>query len=250
VPSFRIPYLSVARIHGEDAGAFLQSQLSADVLALEPGDNTFACYCTPKGQVLGLLLIERLDNGFLAAARAELMPGIARRLGMYVLRSKVQIEMEPSLSVIGEQGVEYAFSERADEMPDPEAWRASELHAGIAWLESGTAERFIPQMLGFDQIGAVSFSKGCYPGQEIVARARYLGKVKRKPLIVEIDGTPDIENGEKVRLRRNSEWTDAVVVDHARDGGQTTLFTVARAEEGSMADEAEIDGQVYRCATT
>ncbi len=54
----------------------------------------------------------------------------------------------------------------------------------MTWLGAETSEKFIPQMLGYEQIGAVSFSKGCYPGQEIVARARYLGKVKRKPVIV------------------------------------------------------------------
>ena len=248
--SYRIPYLSVARIHGADAGAFLQSQLSADVLALEQGRNGFACYCSPKGQVLGLLLVARHGDDFLLAARTELLPGITRRLGMYVLRSKVTIDVETPLLVTGSPGPEYGFSDTAAEMTDAEAWRAGELRTGIAWLESGTAEKFIPQMLGLDGIGAVSFSKGCYPGQEIVARARYLGKVKRKPVILELEGSPEVGNGSKARLLRGSEWTHASIVDHARDGKYTVLFAISRADEESAVKEVEIGGRAYRCATT
>ena len=248
--SKRIPYLSVARFHGADAGDFLQSQLSADVLALEPGANGFACYCTPKGQVLGLLLVGRQDDDFLVAARTELLPGITRRLGMYVLRSKVNIDVETPCVVTGSAGPDYGFAEAAAEMPDVEAWRAAELRTGVAWLENGTAEKFIPQMLGFDGIGAISFSKGCYPGQEIVARARYLGKVKRKPVIFEIDGSAEFDNGGKVRLQRDSEWSDGIIVDHARDGKRTVVFAVARVDEESPVTEVEFDGKTYRCATT
>lgn len=247
---YRIPYLSVARFHGPDAGPFLQSQLSADVLALKPGENCFACYCTPKGQVLGLLLLGRQGDDYLTAAREELLPGIMRRLGMYVLRSKVEIETETPDCVSCSTGPEYAFAASATDLPDPDAWRAGELRAGIAWLETGTAEKYIPQMLGFDNIGAVSFSKGCYPGQEIVARARYLGKVKRKPAIIEFDGSPEIGNGGKARLLRGSQWTEAVIVDHARDGNRTVLFTVARADEETTVSEVEVGGRSYRCATT
>ena len=80
-------------------------------------------------------------------------------------------------------------------MNNAEAWRAGELLSGIVWLNSKSSDSYIPQMLGFENIGAVSFRKGCYPGQEIVARARYLGKVKRKPLVATIEGTPALDIG-------------------------------------------------------
>ncbi|MDR2113364.1 MAG: folate-binding protein [Candidatus Accumulibacter sp.] len=59
------------------------------------------------------------------------------------------------------------------------AWQWLDIAAGIPWIAEATREAFVPQMAGFDRIGGVSFHKGCYPGQEIVARARYLGKIKR-----------------------------------------------------------------------
>lgn len=59
------------------------------------------------------------------------------------------------------------------------AWQWLDVAAGIPWIVGATREEFVPQMANFDKIGGVSFHKGCYPGQEVVARAQYLGRVKR-----------------------------------------------------------------------
>ncbi|HRD88036.1 MAG: folate-binding protein YgfZ [Candidatus Accumulibacter sp.] len=59
------------------------------------------------------------------------------------------------------------------------AWQWLDIQAGVPLINEQTREEFVPQMAGLDQLGAVSFRKGCYPGQEIVARTQYLGKVKR-----------------------------------------------------------------------
>ncbi|MDR1274809.1 MAG: folate-binding protein YgfZ [Candidatus Accumulibacter sp.] len=59
------------------------------------------------------------------------------------------------------------------------AWRWLDIRAGIPWITQATEEKFVPQMLGFEKIGGVSFTKGCYPGQEVVARSQYLGRLKR-----------------------------------------------------------------------
>lgn len=244
-------YLAVARFSGDDAGDFLQSQLSADILALDQGESSLACYCTPKGQVLGLLLVGRRQDSYLLAANAVLLPGILRRLRMYVMRSKVLIEEADDLCVKGRPGPLYDFAENGDSTGNTPDWRAEELKNGVTWLNEGSSEKFIPQMLGFDQIGAVSFQKGCYPGQEIVARARYLGKVKRKPLLVEISGKPGVEPGEKVQVRRGDTWSNAVVVDLApSDDGNLVIFTVASAEPELPVEELSYGQQTYLCATT
>lgn len=248
--SYQIPYLSVARFTGDDAGDFLQSQLSADILALEPGENTLACYCTPKGQVLGLLLLERHQGAYLAAGHGSLLPGILQRLGMFVMRSEVRIEDAPEMHVQGFSGPEFAITANGGGLTEEVAWKAGELRAGITWLNVNSTEKFIPQMLGFEEIGAVSFKKGCYPGQEIVARARYLGKVKRKPAIIEVQGSPGVVDGSKIRIRRGDDWMDAIVIDHAPDGDSCVIFSVARTEPELPVDEAEIEGQSYLCATT
>ena len=248
----QIPYLSVARFSGDESASFLQSQLTADVGALADGAATFGCYCTPKGKVLGLLRIERSGDDFLVAGEARLLPGILQRLRMFVFRTRVEFALDEHLAVFGEPGPEYvvAPANRAAGEPAPD-WKATELRAGITWLGPGSSEKFIPQMLGFDGLGAVSFSKGCYPGQEIVARARYLGSVKRKPLVIEVAHAVAPAPGEKLRVQRGAEWADAVVVDSApAAAGGTIVFTVARAEPDEPARAVEVNGDTYRCATT
>lgn len=246
-----IPYLAVARVHGDDAGDFLQSQLSADIAALEPGDKTPACYCTPKGKVLGLLLVGRDEQGFLLAGNSELLPGILKRLQMFVMRSKVTFSETKAAAVTSDSGPAFGCSGEGGAMADAEAWRAGELLEGMVWLNAESTDSYIPQMLGFENIGAVSFQKGCYPGQEIVARARYLGKVKRRPLVVTVEGSPPPATGTKVRVRRGDQWSDAVVVDSARlDEQRVVVFTVAPGEPETAAEEIEIEGKNYRCATT
>ncbi|MFI4938945.1 MAG: YgfZ/GcvT domain-containing protein [Burkholderiales bacterium] len=78
----------------------------------------------------------------------------------------------------------------------PSAWRLSEVHAGIPGITLATQEQFVPQMINFELIGGVNFKKGCYPGQEIVARSQYRGKLKRRMLLATVAGAaarPGIE---------------------------------------------------------
>ena len=96
--------LSFARFEGPDASSFLQTQLSADIAALEPGDATYACYCSPRGQVFGLLLVCREDACFNVVAASHLLPGILKRLKMYVMRAKVEISEPPAMQVCGVTG--------------------------------------------------------------------------------------------------------------------------------------------------
>ncbi|MEJ2520766.1 MAG: permease, partial [Desulfuromonadales bacterium] len=99
-----------------------------------------------------------------------------------------------------------------------------------------TAAVLGPEMGVARAVGAVSFSKGCYPGQEIVARARYLGSVKRKPLVLETEGAIQPAPGDKMRLQRGEEWYDAVAVDSAPGRAErTVVFTVTRAEPDAPA---------------
>jgi folate-binding protein YgfZ len=72
--------------------------------------------------------------------------------------------------------------------PDsPGAWRYLDILSGIPWLSAETSEEFIPQMLNLDKLGGISFNKGCYTGQEVVARTHYLGKAKRALFLAESD---------------------------------------------------------------
>ncbi|WP_232251262.1 CAF17-like 4Fe-4S cluster assembly/insertion protein YgfZ [Janthinobacterium sp. 1_2014MBL_MicDiv] len=77
-----------------------------------------------------------------------------------------------------------------------DAWQLAEIHAGIPQITAATQEQFVPQMVNFELLGGVNFKKGCYPGQEIVARSQYLGKLKRRTTLVSIAGASVAAGGE------------------------------------------------------
>jgi len=70
-----------------------------------------------------------------------------------------------------------------------QAWRLAEIHAGVPQIDAATQEQFVPQMVNFELLGGVNFKKGCYPGQEIVARSQYLGKLKRRTALATVADT-------------------------------------------------------------
>ena len=266
----RLSTLAVAGVYGADAADFLQAQLSADIATLGAGEARFSCYCSARGQVLALLLVCRRPDGFLLAGSAQLLPGVLKRLQLYVLRARVSFGTAADTAVFGlddapdaapgndpdsfrdsETGLAYGFSSELQTCSGgPQRWKARELRRGVAWLGEETTEKFIPQMLGFERIAAVSFSKGCYPGQEIVARARYLGKVKRRPLLLSLEVAVHLQAGEQVEILRGEEWLAATVIDTvAEDNGQRLVFAVAPGEETAAVTLLRVGAKVYRCAT-
>lgn len=212
------PCLLVA-VEGMDATAFLQGQLTCDVASLAAGTWSWFGYCTPAGRLLATGRLACVDSGLYLQVPEPLGSELAQRLQRFVLRSRVRIrtldkavgrarqapesarDEEPlpepgtvrvsdgvlTLGVAPQLAIAHPLSE--DALPGvhgasaAEAIRVFEVRNGAPWVVSATREMFIPQMLGLDAAGGVSFTKGCYPGQEIVARARYRGTVKRGPYL-------------------------------------------------------------------
>jgi len=264
-----LTYLSSMRFSGVDAADFLHNQLSADVLVLANGESTFGCYCEPKGRVLALMLVSRHDDDLFVVMSAPLVASIATRLRMYVMRAKVVIEVLDNCIVAGvkagqelqhlpapvavvpvpnstDQLVittgEAAFT--ADSAP-MNAWKVSELQRGITWLCPETSGQFLPQMLGYNSLGAVNFRKGCYPGQEIVARTHYLGKVKRHPRLLCTTAVICPNPLDNIQITGNGQSYDAVITDcgHTESGGGC-LFVVTRMDPDLVADQIEYQGQL------
>ena len=98
-----------------------------------------------------------------------------------------------------------------------DAWHLSEIHAGIAHIGKATQEQFVPQMINYELLGGVNFKKGCYPGQEIVARSQYLGKLKRRTTLVSI---PDLTAaaGQEVFATADPEQPCGMIVNAAPNG--------------------------------
>jgi len=262
-----LPYLAGARASGSDAGTFLHAQLSADIASLDDGGATFACYCSPRGQVYGLLLVCRHGQEYDLIAAAALLPAILQRLNLFVLRAQVRFENTPDRVVCGlpepvpaadaaiectvtQLDLAYRLALRGSCSAAKEAdWKRRELSRNVVWLGPATTERFIPQMLGLERIGAVSFKKGCYPGQEIIARARYLGKVKRTPRLLQLSEAPAAGPGASLRLRDDQQWVQGTLVDSVPAGSRGTIWFVVAPFSGNNTELLEYGDQRYRCAT-
>jgi folate-binding protein YgfZ len=264
-----LTYLSAIRFSGTDAGDFLHNQLSADVLALSKGESVFACYCEPKGRVLALMLVCRADEDFYVVMSGSLAQTVADRLKIYVMRSKVTIEVLAKYTVSGFQADNQSQlpSTSIPAIPQPDsnkwflvttdnvspgsnaplqdAWKISELKQGICWLCAETSGQFLPQMLGFDQLGAVNFKKGCYPGQEIVARTHYLGKVKRHPRLLCTSAIICPNPLDKIQVFSGEQAYEAIISDCGhRDDGGGCLFVITRMDPELTADQIEYQGQI------
>lgn len=117
-----------------------------------------------------------------------------------------------------------------------EVWRLTDIHAGIPQITQPTQEQFVPQMINFELIGGVNFKKGCYPGQEIVARSQYLGKLKRRMLLA--SAAAEARPGMEVYSSADPDQPCGMVVNAARNlQGATDMLVevkIAAAEEGTV----------------
>jgi len=257
-------------VHGEDAGAFLQSQLSSDVTAVSPDQGQLSAWHDAKGRVLAVLTVLPAAHGYLLVLPAALAEAVTRRLTMFVLRSRVRIE--PGPAVAGQTGGPAPFSGRtaspdwaaesqdgtvAVRLPGPErwllagpaadaaeadaaareAWEREAVRAGLPEVYPTTSGAFVAQMLNLDALGGVSFTKGCFPGQEIIARAHYLGRVKRGMRRFTAEGPPPAP-GEALA----GDASGSVVRAAATENGCEILAVVGTDAEGpfSLADSRSL----------
>jgi folate-binding protein YgfZ len=230
----RLGRYGLLSVTGDDARDFLHAQLTNDIQGLAADRAALAGWCSAQGRLLASFLVIPSPQGFLLQLARDLVPTVAKRLGMFVLRSKVKIADESDAwtqhglwdadfqqpDVAWKDGVvTVRVGERrylqlgSKEQPNAaeEDWILREIRAGRPFISSATQDKFVPQMVNLEKLGGVDFQKGCYPGQEIVARAQYRGQVKRR--MVQMQGA----------ARPGEEFNGGTVVDAA--GGE--LLVVA-----------------------
>lgn len=230
----RLNRYGLLAVAGPDARAFLHAQLTNDIANLPSDRAALAGWCTPKGRLLASMLVIPSAQGFLLQLAKDLASAIAKRLSLYVLRSKVRIADETGawaqygvwdsdLELAGVAWEGDVVTVRVDEgrflrigpagrfsppaSKPEEAWTLEEIRAGRPLISAATQDQFVPQMVNFEALGAVNFQKGCYPGQEIVARAQYRGQVKRRMMRVQLPAGTELKPGQ--------EFNGGIVLDSA-----------------------------------
>jgi len=189
---------ALLRVSGSDAEAFLQAQLSNDIKKLNTSSVQLNAYCQHQGKILALFWVMRLEDSFFLSFPSDLLEVIKPRLQMFVIMSNVVIEdvtkehfqvgsidqSHQNAFVINEK-LSLIITNKQDinqfNMGPIEDWSLACIDLTLPEIYLMTSEKLVPQMLNLDidEIG-VNFSKGCYPGQEVVARLHYLGSAKRR----------------------------------------------------------------------
>ncbi len=225
----QLPERGVLAVDGDDRVAFLQGLVSNDIAAASSGHAVWAALLTAQGKWLADFFVHARSDALLLDCEAEQIPMLIARLSRYRLRMKANLRAEPTLHVHvawdGRPGVEGIIA------PDPRlpdfAWRILsteplaanatpedwDLHRLAAGLPDGSKDmepdRSVLLEAGFDELAGVSWSKGCYMGQELTARTKYRGLVKRRLVPVTVDGplpapgTPVLKDGIEVGTMRS-----------------------------------------------
>jgi folate-binding protein YgfZ len=186
------------RVAGPDAADYLQRMVSNDVEALAVGDACDALLLTAKARVIApLRIVRRANDDFLLLTEPELGARVRTELVRMRFAAKAEIEPEEHEAWLVLGGEEVLDERPAGQEVDEEERERWRIESGIPRWGREIDDRVLPAEAGLDETH-VSFTKGCYPGQEPIARQRYRGKVNRRLRVLEIDG--DAKPGDELLL--------------------------------------------------
>ena len=279
-----LPQLGVIRAVGADAAQFLQGQLTQDLLQMTDGQARLAGFCSAKGRLLASFIVCRRapDDIWLVCSRDVLAPTL-KKLSMFVLRAKVRLtdasdELAPygllgntidliadsdcSTRTCGQNDPYFiatlpaagsvaralwigpAASAPAGPALPPALWDWAAVQSGVATVSAPVAGAFVPQMLNYESVGGISFKKGCYPGQEVVARSQFRGAIKRRAYVAQVDGAA--QPGQDVFAGGDAEQPVGQIAQAAAasQGGTAVIVVlpVAQADQAATLRVGTGDG--------
>jgi folate-binding protein YgfZ len=271
----RLPHLGVLRFTGADALTFLQGQLSNDTQRLADGTALLAAYSSAQGRVVALIYLLPHSSGVLAILPRDILHPTLERMRKFILRAKVRIEdlsdswavagqfdSQPSSHYVERDGVgiapvghdstrSWVICPADAQTPSIEdAWRLADIRAGLPQIYAATSEAFVAQMLNLDLLDGISFTKGCYTGQEIIARTQHLGRIKRRLFHLRLPagdwaiGNPvslvDGRQGRLIEVGQTHDGIEALAVLNVEPGGVSTpgVSTPGTSAPGAVGEPA------------
>ncbi|WP_158611710.1 folate-binding protein YgfZ [Guyparkeria sp. SCN-R1] len=302
-----LPERRVIEVTGSEAQAFLHAILTQDINALSDEAASFSAFCSAKGRALGLMRIAAHEDGFRLVTRAELAPGLLKRLQMYVLRRDVQLSLAEDQTALGliwpgdaksmscpfddaaaceaieglsmaqpapgrwpavvdaqgrlflreeqhaNNGVRIAVHGPASDLEamvrsatdataivSTDHWERAEIEDRLPEVTSETAEHFVPQWINLDELEAFSLKKGCYPGQEVIARMHYLGKPNRRLFAGHVLGLAPPAPGTPIHNDKDETAGEVVRSAPLPDDSGSLVLTVIKLKH--LHDPLTIDG--------
>lgn len=270
----RLPHWGVIRARGADAAAFLHGQLTSDVAQLGPDQARLAGFCSAKGRLQASFVVWcPAPDEVLLACHAGVLPATLKRLAMFVLRARCKLDDASTEWPLHGLAGAAAAGLLGDALPwqcrsaggttlirlpdaagvpralvagplergalpalDEARWRWLEVLSGVPVIEPATVDQFVPQMVNLELLGGVDFQKGCYPGQEVVARSQYRGTLKRRSFLFDVDA--QAQAGQELFHSADPGQPAGLVANAAPrpDGGSSVLaeLKLAALEGGSL----------------
>lgn len=255
-----LSHQALIKVSGEEAATFLQGQFSNDLNEVTDTNGQLTAYCEPQGKVLALMTVFKQDDAFYLSFDGSLKDTILKRLTMFKLRSKVELEdVSDQMIHIGYAGefadldLQRALSTKIKDLYQVERvskeglegvigikipgpyhryslfgnietikqvwgtlkgnsecvgkpdWSLLNIVSGQPEVNANTTDTFIAQFLNLDKLEAINFKKGCFPGQEIIARMHYRGKATKRMVRLHIAQEIALTSGEELVLQDNAE---------------------------------------------
>ncbi|MBL37453.1 MAG: hypothetical protein CMP07_03480 [Xanthomonadales bacterium] len=253
IPSIRLRAIEVT---GPDAIAFMQSQLTLDVEAIADSRLHPAAWCSPDGRADAVLLIGVHSDGVWLVLPESLVAPIFKRARMFSIGRKVALEPDvaalPVLGPVAQEGRVLELAQDRDrslllgEPEDaaaidsdvlPDQWLQADIGCAMPWILPETAGAYLPQMLGLEAIGGLSYRKGCFPGQEVIARVHYRGRVTRRTARFRLAADVPPVPGSTFELAGKPAQVLYAVVESGETGSVVGLAVVSiDAEPGAEID--------------
>lgn len=222
----RLSDWGVIRAQGEDAAKFLHGQLTQDVVLLGLNEARLAAFCSAKGRMLASFSVfKRANDDIVLICPQDILTATLKRLSMFVLRAKVKLTdasndwqidgllgdavsanlgpatagakvdlgdatgllLPPAGTVARALYLAPAGAPPLGAVSTEALWRWGTVRSGVVPITAPVVDAYVPQMLNYESVGGVNFQKGCYPGQEVVARSQFRGTLKRRGYIAHAD---------------------------------------------------------------
>lgn len=247
---YELSNLGLIKIQGNDVKKFLQGQLTCDVEAITTENSSMGAHCNPQGRIISLFYLFLFDENYYLLMQSSMIPVAMSALKKYAVFFKVELsDASHEFMILGCHDINPLSTQHVARIPvasdssrfmlagtaaamkmikeqitepshlaSPDAWTCLDIHDGIPAIYPETSAKFLPHELNLDKLNAISFDKGCYTGQEIIARMHYRGKLKNRMYITDVSSASIPQRGTELGNQPEaSEWTSGTIVDVCHD---------------------------------
>lgn len=248
----------VMELKGHNIATFLQGQLTADVENMEDDSALLTAHCNPKGRVITLFILLKQEDHFYIAVTSNMYQITHDSLNKYAQFSKITLSnIDTSHSLVGSnvdfltanewhggrsiavtenETILNALKKETDwRLNDKDDWHQLDIQAGLPRIYPDTTEKYIAQRLNLQKIPkALSTKKGCYVGQEIIARIHFLGQLKHEMVYGECALYPSIKVNDSLLSNDDKKVGDIIDVYHDDNTGKTQFLAIITSEDKNL----------------